>query len=197
MSARDHEALAAVLDELCRGGSPPRGATPVVLFGWSAGAGASIVAAARNESTERRPWRIAGVIAEAPYRLPWTPARNVIRAGGLPWFLCGPLAFGALGLRLGVGPRWRGFDRASHAAALKGRVPLLVLHGADDEVCPVSNGREIASACGGEIVEIPRGRHNDLWVEESHRGVSVAAVRAFLEKRTAESGRRAEEPHMR
>lgn len=214
MSTRDHAALLAVVDACAEPGDE------VVLFGWSAGAGASIVAAEeflsradtvavptphsspRSASTlsptrgerdqGRNGWRVIGVIAEAPYRLPWTPARNVIRAAGLPWFLCGPLAFVGLGIRVGVGPRWRGFDRAAHVEALKGRTPVLVLHGADDEVCPIQDGRELASAGGGEIVEIPRGRHNDLWVEESHREASAAAVRAFIQKCTVETRGRGE-----
>lgn len=207
MSTRDHEALLAVADELLgraarknhparaeargsEGADTPRDPAPhapaLVLFGWSAGAGASILAAESllNQQATSRPaspaFATIAVIAEAPYRLPWTPARNVIRAAALPWFLCGPLAFGALGLRLGVGPRWRGFDRAAHAAALKGRVPTLILHGAADEVCPIQDGRDIAHAAGAQLVEIPGGRHNDLWVDPALSAASVQAVQTFL-----------------
>src|SRR5262249_38296638 len=71
---------------------------PVVLYGWSLGADVSIAAATVSPS-------VTGVIAEAPYRLPRTPARNVLRTFGLPWRINLPLALGLLGIRWGVGPR--------------------------------------------------------------------------------------------
>lgn len=191
MSVHDHLALLVVLDEMIA----PGDASPIVLFGWSAGAGASILAAEascaraaeRNEpraqamgsSRAHRP-NIAGVIAEAPYRLPWTPARNVLRSADMPWFLCGPLAFASLGLRLRVGPIWRGFDRAAHAAKLLNRTLTLILHGDADEVCPIDDGRAIAHAAGAQLVEIPGGRHNDLWVDDRFRDRSARAVREFM-----------------
>src|ERR1051325_5442832 len=46
---------------------------PVILYGWSLGAGVSIVAAAETSG-------VAAVITEAPYCLPATPARNVLRS---------------------------------------------------------------------------------------------------------------------
>ncbi|MFT3686103.1 MAG: alpha/beta hydrolase [Phycisphaerales bacterium] len=48
---------------------------PVVLFGWSLGAGVSIVAAADEP-------RVIGVVLEAPYRLPQIPASRVMGAPG-------------------------------------------------------------------------------------------------------------------
>lgn len=139
------EDLARLLDRL---------GEPVVLLGWSLGAGVSLGAARARERMVR------GVVAEAPYRVATTPARNVLRARGLPaWMIVGP-AFGVLRCV------WRGlgngdFDRAGIAGDVK--CPVLVVHGAADVVSPVEDGREIAAACGGKMVEIERGGHNDLW----------------------------------
>lgn len=144
----------------------------VVLYGWSLGGGASIAA---GESE-----RVVGVIAEAPYRVAGTPARNVLRAAGLPYRLNLPLAMWLLGTRLGVGPAWRGFDRAVHSARLS--VPVLVIHGTDDAVCPVEDGRAIAKAAAhGSIAEIAGGGHNDLWSNARHRDACERAVSAFAE----------------
>ncbi len=133
----------------------------VILMGWSLGGGASIAAGALCGS---RGIEIAGVIAEAPYRKAWTPALRVMRASGLPWRINGRIAMGVLGTAFGVGPRWRAFDRAVWAGRLG--CPLLVVHGSEDPVSPVGDGREIAAAAGqGEILEIEGGGHNNLWSE--------------------------------
>jgi pimeloyl-ACP methyl ester carboxylesterase len=147
----------------------------LVLYGWSLGAGVSIVAAARDG-------RVSGVIAEAPYRFPMTPARNVLRGRALPHRLNLAPAFWLLGLMLGAGPGWgrahpaaagpdgsrQGggvgpVENRSHrgpppsatggegafdraAHAARLRCPLLVLHGEFDEICPLEDARAIVEA---------------------------------------------------
>lgn len=156
-------ALFALLEQL--GG-------PVVLYGWSLGAGVSIATAAIAPT-------VAAVIAEAPYRVPITPARNVMRGVGLPWRMNLAPAMSLLGIRFGVGPRWRGFDRAALATSLT--APLLVLHGEEDEVCPLEDGRAIAAAASrGTFVPIPGGRHHGLWTDPALADVCAARVEAFL-----------------
>jgi pimeloyl-ACP methyl ester carboxylesterase len=148
------------------------GDAPVALYGWSLGAGMSIAAAARDG-------RVAGVIAEAPYRLAITPARNVMRMNGLPYRMNLPVAMGLVGLRLGVGVGWRGFDRADLASRLA--CPLLVVHGSTDEICPIVDGREIAGAAPrGEIVVIEGAGHNDLWSEPAFAAACDGAIGRFL-----------------
>jgi len=157
LGLREHEAIAAIVDQLSDD-AQNRG---VVLYGWSLGAGASVVAAAEMANLGV----VVGVIAEAPYRMPQTPARNVILNASMPWRINGPLAFWLLGVELGVGPKWRGFDRVEHARRLS--CPLLVAQGSLDEVCPVDDGRAIASAAPlGLFVEIQGGHHSDLWTNE-------------------------------
>jgi len=144
----------------------------VILYGWSLGAGASIVAAVGDG-------RVAAVIAEAPYRLPPTPARRVLLNVRMPHVLNLRPALWALGTIFGVGPRFRAFDRAAHAARLT--CPLLVLHGTDDGVCPVQDGREIAAAARGTFVAIDGGGHNNLWVEDEFTQQMTRAIHAFLD----------------
>ena len=146
-----------------------------VLFGWSLGAGVSIAAAARLGDS------IGGVIAETPYRMARTPARNVMRLRGLPdGILIGP-AFAVLRAMLGNGLSDESFDRATLAA--KVTVPVLVAHGDADEVCPVEDGRAIAAACEGEMIVVPGGKHNDLWTEPRNAAVISARIADFIAAR--------------
>lgn len=142
--------------------------TPLVLYGWSMGAGVSIAAAAgaaRERGNAPRADAPLGVIAEAPYRHARTPAANVLRSMALPRWPSLDLALAMLGIEFGVGARWRGFDRAALARTLG--CPLLVIHGEDDDVCPLDDARDIADAAsnarGGRLVVVPRGTHLNLW----------------------------------
>jgi pimeloyl-ACP methyl ester carboxylesterase len=144
----------------------------LIVFGWSMGAGIAIQAGAEGAP-------IDAIIAEAPYRLAKTPARNVLRNAGLPHTANLRPALALLGVRFGLGPRWSGFDRAARAARLAS--PLLVIHGADDEVCPIADAREIvARAPNARLCEIEHGRHNDLWTVEANRERASEAIQAFI-----------------
>lgn len=166
LGTREVGLVLALIDEVAPG-------EPVVLMGWSLGAGVSIAAAARA------PGRVAGVIAEAPYRKPLTPVRGVLEARRLPHRFNLRPAYAILGTVFGVGPRWRGFDRAAHAAGV--RCPVLVLHGTADPVCPIADGRAIAEAAPrGRIVETEGAAHNNLWTVASYRERQSEAVGAFL-----------------
>lgn len=174
----DVAALEALV-RLCAGGDDGI-ARPIVLMGWSLGAGVSIVAAAEHRfRSAESVARIIAVIAEAPYRLAWTPARNVLRKARLPWRVNGPIAFAWLGWRLRGTVRWESFDRARFAADLP--CPLLVLHGTLDDICPLDDGRAIASAARRNLfIPIEGAGHNNLWTEEPYATQCALAVRDFI-----------------
>lgn len=156
---------------------------PIVLLGWSMGAGIAIAAAAEAQRDDQ----IAAVIAESPYRMPWTPARHVLRNAGYPHRVNVPLCFLALGWRLGVGARWSGFDRARLAERMV--CPLLVVHGSDDEICPVSDARDIDRGAARSMLLIVEGAgHNNLWTDERYKPQTAGAVRDFLLALSAPSG---------
>lgn len=171
MGVGEVDDLVALLDTLGR-------ATPLVLYGWSLGAGVSIAAAARS------PAGIAGVVAESPYRVPVTPARGMLRVMGLPHRVTLAVALRLLGLRVGAGgdfTRPEPFDRATHAARL--RCPLLVLHGDCDELSPIEDGRAIAAAAGprGLLHELTGVGHWGLWTREEVRDGACRAVEQFVQ----------------
>lgn len=158
---------------------------PLILYGSSLGAGISMAAALQSAHP------IAAVIAEAPYRIPPTPARNVLRLRALPFRTNLAPAMTFLGLSFGQGISWGvctithnpghspRFDRAKLARQL--RCPLLVLHGECDPVSPPDDGRAIAASCpSGRIAIIPAASHNNLWIDPAFADQSAAAVRDFL-----------------
>ncbi len=180
LGADEHLDALRVLAELVEPG------TALVLFGWSMGAGISLALA--DAIGGRRP--ILGVVCEAPYALPQTPARNVIRLKGIPFRFNLRPAIALLGIVFGVGPRWRGFDRARIAARIG--VPVLVIHGGDDPVCPAADAERIASAAPrGRRVAIEGGGHNNLWVEPDYRRRMREAVGAFMRSSSRPSSRTA------
>ncbi len=149
--------------------------SPVVLMGWSLGAGVCIAAAAQM------PQLVRAVIAEAPYRLARTPAGNVIREWALPYRGNLPPAMWLLGTWFGVGPSGLNsgsFDRAVLASRV--RCPLLVIHGEFDSVCPPADGREIAAAAGGFFVPIGGAGHHGMWTTPESCGQCVEAIGNFL-----------------
>lgn len=177
LGARESVHLRAVVDAI-------PGDTRIVLYGFSLGAGVSIAAAA-----ELGPSRVCGVIAEAPYRVPATPARNVLRLRGLPYrSTLGP-ALLLIRSKAGRGLAPLAFDRAAWAARMHQSVPLLVLHGDADAVCPLDDARTIASAApAGRLVVVAGGDHQRLWSTPSTREVCGAALRAFIESLSRSPG---------
>lgn len=166
LGAREHLALRALLEQL---GSD----RPLVLFGWSLGAGVSIAAASNPSVTP-----IAAIIAEAPYRMPITPARAVLAQQGLPHRVNLPFALALLGFGWLASPR-RVFDRSALARNLP--CPLLILHGELDIVCPLEDARAIAAAApAATLVTIPNAAHHGLWTDDASRAACAAAVRTLL-----------------
>lgn len=151
---------------------------PIVLFGWSLGAGVSIAAAARLGELKDPP-RLAGVIAEAAYRFVHTPPRNVLIARGLPYRVNLPIALRWIGWRCGAGAAWRGFDRAASAAMI--RCPLLFIHGQNDPISPLDDAFALAGAATNARVDvIPGAGHVGLWTDPADRARCESAIEWIL-----------------
>jgi uncharacterized protein len=160
----------------------------VVLLGVSMGAGITIAAAAKatketvsdtvldTDTVSDIRGGIVGVIAEGPYRHWDEPLHNVFRKHRYPRWPIIPLA----GLWLGLTARgFRDFDRAGYASKLT--CPLLVIHGSEDTLCPITSAREIAEAAAvGEFIEIDGGGHDDLSC--NHEQAYRDAVGDFLKR---------------
>jgi fermentation-respiration switch protein FrsA (DUF1100 family) len=61
-------------------------------------------------------------------------------------------------------------------------VPVLVIHGSDDEVIPVDMGRRVyeAAAAPKELYIIPGAHHNDVYLMGGHE--YIRRLRAFIDK---------------
>lgn len=173
MGRSEHDLLDRVLDEVL--GEEP--STPLVLVGWSLGAGVSM----RYAATGRRAAMVQHVIAEAPYVLPQTPALRVAQAAGMPGFLVRP----ALALIGGLGWMQVGgsFDRRGYAKRME--CPLTILHGEADPVCPIEDGQTLAQAAKhGSLLQIAGARHNDLWINPVYRAQCNEKVKAVMQQMT-------------
>jgi pimeloyl-ACP methyl ester carboxylesterase len=182
------EADVEALCELARTCVSPHAPSPkpqaLILFGWSLGAGVSLVAATRLAREGMTP---LGVIAEAPYREAKTPVVNFLESVRLPYRAAAPFAMAWLGLHLRGTMNWKSFDRARFAPDLP--CPLLVLHGTLDAICPITDGRQIAAAARRSLfVSIEGAGHNDLWTDERHRPQCERAVADFVHAVTSEAG---------
>jgi alpha-beta hydrolase superfamily lysophospholipase len=174
MGVDEHEALRVLVERVAASGS-----SRVVLMGWSLGAGVSIRAISGWDAQATR--CVRGVIAEAPYRLAITPARNMLRQFGMPHGWIAEWAIGFIGADVGAGWTWNKrepFDRAHHAARVG--VPVLVLHGDADEISPVEDGEAIAAAAQGTCVRLAGGGHHGLWTTEATAMTAYAAMRDFV-----------------
>lgn len=131
---------------------------PTLLVGHSMGGVAAIHAAAEfAEPGSQRHADLRGVVAVSAYERLRVPIASDLRRRG---YALGPLRWPLLLLLRLLGIR----EESTSKAAARLAVPLLLVHGALDDACPLSDAERISSATpGGSIVPIPEGGHNDLW----------------------------------
>jgi pimeloyl-ACP methyl ester carboxylesterase len=149
--------------------------TPIVLYGWSMGAGISLALCEQIQSTHD----VRCVICEAVYCVPSTPARAVLSLRGMPHRLSLTPALALLGLKLGVGMKWRGFDRAEIASRVQ--APLLLLHGDQDPVSPFADAlRVVRASSRASMAKVEGAGHNNIWTDPVFRQIAIDAVGSFL-----------------
>ena len=128
---------------------------PVVLFGYSLGGQITVKTAGLN------PDRFAGVIIDGAYRHWDSPIRLKLKRYRVPSFPFIQIV-GAFFWLTGLIHK---FDRVQYAKQIP--CPLLVLHGTDDRICPLQEGKDLADAAPlGTFVPFEDGRHNQLHEQE-------------------------------
>jgi pimeloyl-ACP methyl ester carboxylesterase len=171
LGADEHEIAAEILNEL------GVNEQPLVLYGWSMGAGVSLALCEKVQSS----YDVRGVICESIYRMPLTPARAVLLLRGMPHRLSLKPAIALLGLKYGVGMKWRGFDRAEIASRLT--APILLLHGDHDPVSPLGDALAVDRAAPvAATSKIEGAGHNNIWTDPVFREVAIDAVGSFLKE---------------
>ena len=146
------------------------GSGPVVLAGYSLGARVAVAAAARSDRPASL--QIVGVVGFGLYRAFHPALRRRLWSLGLPARPMTDLAMGWFAFR-GLG------DRPAEQDASQLRCPLLLVHGAADDICPlVEVHRVVEAAPDGQLVTIEEGTHLDAHVTDPH--THDQAVRRFL-----------------
>jgi pimeloyl-ACP methyl ester carboxylesterase len=175
MGATEHTDLDTLLSSL----DDPK---PTIVYGWSMGAGIAL----RFGRDYQDQHNIRAVIAESPYIHAATPARNVINLRGLPTKLNLKPAIMLMGLLKGVGPHWTGFARDQIASGLQ--VPLLLIHGSEDPVCPLSDAQQIQSkAPDAVLIEIPGAGHNNIWTVPEFTQIAADEIQSFIDSNATNS----------
>ncbi len=118
------------------------GSERIALFGESLGTGVAVEMAARGHGS--------AVVLVTPYTsIPEVASRFVF---GLP-------------VRLLIRER---FDTLAKAARVD--VPVLLLHGTDDEVAPYAMGVKLSTALPhARLITVPGGHHNDLFLGQGYK----------------------------
>lgn len=156
------------MDFLTSQGIPP---AQVLLQGWSLGAVAVMLAAAECEEPP------LGVVADSPYsRLVPVLLANLHKRTGLPSFTnWGVLLMGRL--LFGLNPWQVRADLAAEELHRRG-IPLLLIHGEDDELVPPEHAREILAAYPeAQTWIVPDCGHALAWKREEYFQV----LSSFLE----------------
>jgi len=133
-----------------------RGAERIVLAGYSMGG--SIVAQFM-QSSELAP-RVAGLVLDAP-ALDWQEVLSFNATEmGFPAFSTLPVEW-AIGARIDVD--WRELDAVQHPDAFQ--LPILLFHGTEDEVVPISISEEFAEELPRHVTyyRAPRAGHTEAW----------------------------------
>ncbi len=150
-----------IRDHLAAQGSDSAGSLPaIVTYGWSIGTGLAVHVASQ------RP--VAGTILQAPPASAdevavWSSKHDVPR-----------FARGLVKVTVGaeVQPIYENVKEIAKVPS-----PLLVVQGAEDDVVPIAQGREVFAASPAKqkrFVEVPGAHHNDLRVGHPPAGDAVA-----------------------
>jgi len=144
------------------------GASDVVLMGIGAGAEASIMLL-----TESRQARfVVGLVLDSPV-LDLNAVEQQRAMGDGPPDLIAGWGRGLAAFRFSI--EWSRLDQVARAGSL--HAPILLMHGIDDDVAPISVSREFV-AVRPDIVnleEFPGADHNGLWNVDSERYESLVA----------------------
>lgn len=122
----------------------------VIVYGWSLGSGVATHLASRRA--------VGALVLEAPF----LSAESIAR-----------IRYPMYPIRLLMKDPFRSDLLLSDLT-----VPLVVVHGTDDETIPFAHGREIVERYQGpkQLIEIPGGSHTDIWDRDGWEKVRAALV---------------------
>ena len=146
--------------------------TPLILSGVSMGATTVLMA-----SCLEMPKTVCGIVADCPYSSPLAIITKVAQEMGLPRKPAAALCkLGAL-----VYGRFRVGDSSVLSSVRKTNLPILLLHGEEDQLVPCEMSREIYQACGADrgLVTFPGASHGMSYLADPQK--YEATVEGFLQ----------------
>src|ERR1700722_9681212 len=162
------------------------GAQRLVLVGYSMG-GAIVAQFMENSSLAHN---VAGLILDAP-ALDWKAILSFnAKEMGLPSFLADPVEW-AIDLR--IKPNWASLDALDHPGDF--HLPILLFHGLEDEVVPISSSDTFAKELPGWVTyyRVPYAGHVESWNVDP--ALYAERVNVFLNDRPSPSpSRRQQHP---
>lgn len=147
--------------------------TPLILSGVSMGATTVLMA-----SDLKLPETVCAIVADCPYSTPMDIISKVAGEMGLPQKPAAALC--------SLGALLYGRFRVSSGSALESvratQLPVLLLHGEEDQLVPCHMSREIYDACAGdkELQTFPGASHGMCYLEDPQR--YEATVGGFLNR---------------
>ncbi|MCE1182556.1 MAG: alpha/beta fold hydrolase [Rhodocyclales bacterium] len=155
---------------------------PLVVIGHSVGAAAALLHAARTPA-------VAAVVSIAAFSHPAHMMRRWLAQKGVPYFPLGWLILRYVQAVIGA----RFDDIAPRRSIQQLRGECLLIHGAEDEIVPVHEAREIFAAGdpARTQLQILSGRHDDFGHSEAQ---GIAQVCAFLQTLLTRQGVPAKSP---
>lgn len=151
-------------------------ALPTALIGHSVGAAATLLCASRRDD-------IAAVVSLSSFAHPDGMMRRWLDAKGLPFF---PLGWYVIRyVEKVIGHRFEAIAPVTTLSMI--RCPVLLVHGADDDVIPLSDAQRLAEKSGeGVALRVVPGGH-DLTDGLAHHGDELLAfLNAAIDKPVAE-----------
>ena len=138
------------------------GARRLVLVGYSMG-GAIV-----SQFMERSPLapKVAGLVLDAPV-LDWQAVLSFNATQmGFPSFLAKPVEW-AIGTRIDAD--WESLDAIAHPEDFQ--LPILLFHGTEDDVVPISTSDEFAAELPREVTyfRVPQAGHTEAWNVDPRR----------------------------
>lgn len=150
----------------------------VLLAGWSMGVLVALAYAARHGTGRLAGLVLAGGTACSGPQAAWFGGTTAQEIAAEAEIRAARLALAAWARPEAVAGAWMSARAADLRPALAGiDVPALVLHGADDDQCPLAHGEALAGGIGRARLQVwPQGGHN-LMAQDA-AGVA-AAIMAF------------------
>jgi dipeptidyl aminopeptidase/acylaminoacyl peptidase len=163
------EDIEAGLDWLAS--APQVDATRLAVIGHSVGAGAALLSATRRTD-------IRAVISISAFAHPYEVMRRFLASHSIPYFAVGWYVLRHV--QNVIGARFR--DIAPIRSITRVRCPVLLVHGADDDLVPFDDARRLlAAGRAGQLQLLAvAGRHDPIEALQAEQSQLVAFLRAQL-----------------